>query len=426
MNDKYIILSLIILFLLTGCQTATDERTVTFSVFGEPAEFAAYQELTAAFETQFPGIHIELRHIPGQKEYRQRLATEFAGGSPSNVVLLNYRRFATFAKEGGLEPLGPYLASSETIHEEEFYPITLQSFQYEDQLWCIPQNLSSLVVYYNRDLFDAAGVDYPTNEWNWDDFLHAARALTKDLDDDGRIDQYGAGISPKLFRLAPFIWQNGGDIVDDPAAPTRLTLDAPAARAAFTWFVNLQTKEGVVPDAAAEAAEPSENRFLNGRMGMYFNSRRGTPTYRTITRFSWDVAPLPRGVQPAGILHSDAYCMTAATEDKEAAWTFIEFANSPAGQTIVAQSGRTVPSLISVAESPAFLSPDQPPANARIFLNTTPYIRGVPIMDGWVGVEKIAGEEIKKAFYGDAAIDEAIQNAAQLTQPYFDKAASHK
>jgi multiple sugar transport system substrate-binding protein len=159
---------------------------------------------------------------------------------------------------------------------------------------------------------------------------------------------------------------------------------------------------------------------------MYFNSRRGTPTYRTITSFSWDAAPLPRSSQPAGILHSDAYCMTAATEDKESAWTFIEFANSPAGQTIVAQSGRTVPSLISVAESPAFLSPDQPPANARIFLDSTPYIRGVPIMDGWVGVEKTAGEEIKKAFYGDATIDEAIQNATQLTQPYFDKVSVYK
>jgi len=416
--------ALLVLFLLISCRAAPDKRTITFSVFGEPAEFAAYQELTAAFETQFPDIHVELRHIPNQKEYRQRLATEFAGGSPSNVVLLNYRRFATFADEGGLEPMGPYLESSELIHEEDFYPVTLQSFQYKDQLWCIPQNLSSLVVYYNRDLFDNAGLDYPADDWTWSDFLHAARVLTQDLDDDGRIDQYGAGISPKLFRLAPFVWQNGGDIVDDPVTPTRLTLDTPAARTAFEWFVNLQTKEHVVPDAAAETAEPSENRFLNGRLGMYFNSRRGTPTYRTITNFSWDIAPLPRNVQPAGILHSDAYCMTAATEDKEAAWTFIEFANSPAGQTIVAQSGRTVPSLISVAESPAFLSPDQPPANARIFLDSTPYIRGVPIMDGWVSVEKIAGEEIKKAFYGDATIDEAIQNAIQSTQPYFDKAIS--
>ena len=64
---------------------------------------------------------------------------------------------------------------------------------------------------------------------------------------------------------------------------------------------------------------------------MFLNSRRGTPTARAIDGFDWDVAALPTAVEPAGILHSDAYCMAAATEDKDAAWTFIEFANSPAG-----------------------------------------------------------------------------------------------
>ena len=75
-------------------------------------------------------------------------------------------------------------------------------------------------------------------------------------------------------------------MVDDPASPERLALDAPGALAAFQWFVDLQVKEQVVPDAAAEAAESSESRFLNGRLAMYFNSRRGVPTYRTIKTFN--------------------------------------------------------------------------------------------------------------------------------------------
>jgi multiple sugar transport system substrate-binding protein len=417
---KYLVL-LTIMVLLVGCGGEPETPTVTFAVFGEPAEFAAYEELVTAFEAEHPEISIELRHIPGQSEYRRRLATEFASGSPSNVVLLNYRRFAAFAAEGGLEALGPYLANSEIIQESDFYPITIDSFRYDGQLWCIPQNLSSLVVYYNKDLFDAAGLSYPSDDWTWNEFLASARTLTQDLDGDGQTDQYGAGLSPQLFRLAPFVWQNGGDIVDDPANPTRLTLDSPEAREAFEWFVNLQVVEGVVPDANQEAGEESESRFLNGRLGMYFNSRRGVPTYRTITSFEWDVAPLPSKVQPAGILHSDAYCMTAATENKEAAWTFIEFANSFTGQEIVAQSGRTVPSLIAVAESPAFLSPDLPPANSRVYLDTTPYIRGVPIMSTWVGVEETVSQEIERAFYGDATVDEAIQKANEVSQPYFDQ-----
>lgn len=94
--------------------------------------------------------------------------------------------------------------------------------------------------------------------------------------------------------------------MDHPAAPTRLALDSPAAREAAQWFVDLQTRHRVVPDAVEEKSESSESRFLNGRLGMFLNSRRGVPTYRTITGFDWDVAALPRRKQRAGILHADA------------------------------------------------------------------------------------------------------------------------
>lgn len=408
--------------LLTACGGG-DSGAVSFSVFGDPEELAAYEGLVAAFETQFPDIDIELRHVPGQSDYRQRLATEFAAGSPPDVFLLNYRRLAPFAADGGLEPLTDYLAGSDLIQEADFYPTTIAPFKWQGELWCIPQNVSSLVVYYNADLFAAAGVPLPTNEWTRDDFLAAALALTQDTDGDGMTDQYGVGIEASLFRLAPFVWQNGGDIVDDPANPTRLTLDTPEARSAFQWLVDLQVVHHVAPDRTAESAEESESRFLNGRLAMFFNSRRGVPTYRTITGFTWDIAPLPLAEVPAGILHSDGYCMAAATENKEAAWTFIEFANSVEGQTLIAASGRTVPSLISVAESSAFLD-GQPPANSQVFLDTIPLLKAVPTMSTWVGIEETAGQEVERAFYGEATIDEAIAAADELTQPFFEEAAN--
>ncbi|NJN53534.1 MAG: sugar ABC transporter substrate-binding protein [Anaerolineae bacterium] len=308
----------------------------------------------------------------------------------------------------------------------DFFEPTIAAFQLDEELWCIPQNISSLVVYYNQDLFDAAGLPYPAAGWTRDDFLTAARALTQDLDGDGGVDQYGASIEPSIFRLAPFVWQNGGDIVDNPAHPTRLTLDSPEALAAFQWLVDLQLKEGVTPDAVAESAEESETRFLNGRLAMFFDSRRATPTFRTITRFAWDVAPLPRGEQESGILHSDGYCMANATADKESAWTFIEFANSEVGQTIVAHSGRTVPSLKTVAASSAFLDPSKAPAHSQVFLDSIPMLGQVPIMTTWVAIEETASEEIKRAFYGQATVAEAAAAAAAMTQEYFDRANANR
>src|SRR5688572_7213030 len=207
--------------LTQSSETAQAPATVSFMVFGDPAELAAYETLVAAFEEAHPAIDVELLHVPSQADYRQRLGTDFAAGTPADVVLINYRRYAPFAERGVLEPLEPYLEQSTLISEEDFYPETLEPFRYNGQIMCIPQNLSSLVVYYNKNLFDEAGVPYPADDWSWEQFLQTAQALTKDTDGDGAMDQYGLGTEASIFRVAPFIWQNGGELVDDPANPTR-------------------------------------------------------------------------------------------------------------------------------------------------------------------------------------------------------------
>jgi multiple sugar transport system substrate-binding protein len=414
---------LLLAAVLAGCAAARPAPTqdpVTFMISGDVAEKAAYEQLVAAFAERRPDVPVSLIHIPSQGDYRKRLGVDFAAGTPADIILLNYRRYAAYAAKGALEPLGPYLERSTLIREGDFYAEALAPFRWGGQLACLPQNLSSLVVYYNRDLFRAAGLADPAAGWSWDDFLAAAKALTRDLDGDGVIDQYGLGTEVSVFRAAPFIWQNGGELVDDPADPTGLALRDPAAREALQWFVDLRLRHGVTPDAVAESAEGSESRFLNGRMGMFLNSRRGVPTYRAIEGFDWDVAPLPRGRQEAGILHADAYCMPASSPRKDAAWAFIEYANSPEGQRLVAASGRTVPSLRAVAESPAFLTPGARPASSRVFLDVIPSLRAVPVMAAWQEIEDAAGEELARAYYGQASLDEALDALEARVGPLFE------
>ncbi|MCB8972095.1 MAG: sugar ABC transporter substrate-binding protein [Ardenticatenaceae bacterium] len=413
---RFIFISLLF-FLLTSCSPA--QQTVSFMVSGDPAERQAYLDLVAAFHETHPEIVVEVTHIPSGSDYRNRLSTEFAAGTPPDVTLMNYRRFGQFAANGLLEPLGPYLAESDLIQPDDFYPITIDAFTWDDVITCIPQNISSLVVYYNQDMFDAAGVAYPADDWTWDDFVKTAVALTQDFDNDGTIDQYGLGVEASLYRLAPFVWQNGGVIVNSEEFPTRLTLTPPPPQAALQWFVDLRQVHGVVPDLVEEAAQDSESRFVGGSTAMFLDSRRATPTFREIGGFVWDVAPLPHNQAVAGVLHSDAYCLSSTTQNKEAAWTFIEFANSFEGQTIIAGSGRTVPSLIAVAESDAFLDPGKLPARSRVWLDTASTLRLVPIISTWEEIESTASEEIERAFYGDISVEEAALLIDTRTEEYF-------
>lgn len=407
------------LVLLAACGGEAAPKTVTFMVFGDPAERDAYLSLVDAFHERQDDVRVQVTHIPSMRDYRTRLATEFAAGAPPDISLMNFRRYGSFAANDLLYPLGPWLRQSELIEPEDFYPITIEPFIWHGEIMCIPQNISSLVVYYNQDMFDAAGVPYPADDWTWDDFVATARALTQDFDGDGRIDQYGLGVEPSLYRLVPFVYQNGAPLVDDMTFPSRLTLSRPPSLEALQWFVDLRQVHGVTPDRLEETSLDSESRFIAGTIGMYLNSRRGTPSYREIERFVWDVAPLPRGKETAGILHSDAYCLSAAAENKEAAWSFIEFANSHEGQTIIAASGRTVPSLISVAESDAFLEPDKLPRRAYVWLDMIDTLRPVPVISTWEEVERVAGEEIERAFYGDITVAEAANLAFIRTEEYF-------
>ena len=169
----------------------------------------------------------------------------------------------------------------------------MDAFRFNDKLTCLPQNISSLVVYYNKDLFKEAGVAEPKEGWKWDDMVAAAKKLTKDSNGDGKAEVYGLGIEASIIRVAPFVWSNGGELVDDDEKPTHFTLDTPEAQDALERFLQLHVTDKVTPSDEEVEAEDDETRFQNGRMAMVLSSRRATPTFRTIQDFDWDVAALP-------------------------------------------------------------------------------------------------------------------------------------
>jgi len=401
---------------------STVSGTVDFMAFGDAEELVAYRELIQAFEEAEPGVSVEFIETSDRDDLLARLSTAFAGGTPPDLFLMNYRFYGQFYATGVLEPLEPYLESSDVFRAEEFYPQAMEAFQAEGRQICMPQNISSLVAYYNKGLFDEAGVPYPEDDWTWTGFVEKARALTKDLDGDGITDQYGVGMDPEIIRLAPFIWSSGGEVVDDEARPTRFALDSAVAIRAMQDFFDLYAVHGVVPSDEELESEDTETRFLNGTLAMVFSSRRDTPSFRTITAFDWDVAALPRHDQAAGILHSDAYCLTRASEDKAAAWRFVEFALGPDGAPIVAASGRTVPSMIEVAESEAFLDPAQKPANSRVFLDTIPVIRRVPNISTWPEIEDAANALLELGFFEGVPAFEVAQQLIEVTKPIFARA----
>jgi multiple sugar transport system substrate-binding protein len=426
------------LVLVAGCGGAGGgSGSVTFLVFGDPPEIRAYRTLIAAFEQEEPEIDIELIEASDREDLLTRLSTSFAGGAPPDLFLINYRFYGQFASKGVLEPLGKRAEDSDVLDLDGFYPQALDAFRWRGELTCLPQNISSLAVYYNRELFRRYAVPEPRAGWTWREFVLAAAQLTRD--ENGAMVQgqdpdqprtatppnvavYGVGVEPTIIRIAPFVWSIGAELVDDAERPTRFTLDSVVAQIALGEFFALRTVHGVAPSDVEVEAEDDETRFANGRLAMLLSSRRSTPTFRESAKFDWDVAPLPIHRKPAGILHSDAYCMTTASREKDAAWRFVEFALGADGQRIVARTGRTVPSLREVAESPAFLDPSAKPRHSRVFLDAIPSIRRMPTISTWPEVEDSAEGILENGMYLGRPVEQVVEQLDRATRPIFARA----
>jgi multiple sugar transport system substrate-binding protein len=377
------------------------DGSITFQVTGDPEETRVYRELAEIYRRQ-TGRSVQVVEVPERDVHIAKLTTSFSAGRPPDVFLLNYRNMGGLAARGAIEPVGSRFAG------EDFYPLPLEAFEFDGELQCLPQNASSLVVYYNVDAFRAAGVREPGRSWSYEQFAAAARELTGD-------SRHGVGIDVSLIRTAPWIWGAGGELVDDEENPTRLTFDTPEGRRGLERLLALR-RNGWSPSADEADAKPVDERFLEGSVAMLLSSRRDVPLLRTITGFEWDVAPFPTDAEPASVLHSDGFCV-AAGGDTEAAWAWVEFALGREGQEVLARSGRSVPSLRAVAESPAFL--DQPPARSQVFLDALEHMHRLPTTENWTALEERADAILEELYYGRLGLDEALERLARETDGQF-------
>ncbi|HEX6026541.1 MAG TPA: sugar ABC transporter substrate-binding protein [Solirubrobacter sp.] len=382
---------------------------ITFQVTGDPEETRVYTELAQQYKAE-TGRTVKIIEVPERDVHLAKLGTSFSAGKAPEVFLLNYRYLGPFADKRVIDPAGPRLDNSDAFSREDFYPIPLQAFTYKGELQCLPQNASSLAVYYNVDAFKEAGIEPPGDSWTYEEFTDAAEKLTG----DGR---HGVGFDPNTIRSAPWVWGAGGELVDDETNPTRFLFDSPEGRRGLEHMIALQ-RNGWAPNADEVDAKGNDERFLEGSVAMFLSSRRDVPLLRTITDFEWDVAPFPTDVEPASVLHSDGFCI-AKGDNADAAWQWVEYALSPKGQEVLAQSGRSVPSLKSVAESPVFLEADEPPASSKVFVDALSQMHQLPVTPNWNDVESKADDILEELYYGRISLDAALKRLSEETDGRF-------
>lgn len=373
--------------------------TITVAAAGGEGEIKALQEVADAFEAAHAGTTVELDTVASAGDLVAKLTTSFAAGSAPDLFVLNYRRLGGFAAKGVVAPVP---AGS----TQGLFPGPLAAFTFGGKLLCRPSNASSMVVYLNTTLFARAGVALPARTWTWDDLRSTAEALK------------AKGVSsiafdPALIRLAPFVWSNGGEVVDDADAPTKVDLTGTPARQALQYLLDLQ-RTGL--SATDRAAQDPEDAFTAGKVAMLLESRRAVPGLRKAAGLAFDVAPVPTRKTATSVLHSDGYCVTKAGKNSPLAQAFAEFAASGEGAKVLARAGRSVPMSVEVARSADFLAPQLQPKSSSVFLDQAQTARALPHSLGWNEAEAVTDDILTQLFAGKTTLDKAVADIAAQTK----------
>jgi multiple sugar transport system substrate-binding protein len=178
--------------LLVGCGTGGSK--LTFMYWGTPEEKETVLNYIKKFTNENPDVQIEAILVDSLS-FGQKLKTMIAGGTPPDVFYLDIEDFAGLAARGELLQLDDYLNRDKNeVKPEDFFEAPFNEFRYKGRLYGIAKDFTTLVLYYNMNLFDKYNVAYPNDNWTWNDFLNAAKKLTKDVDGDGKIDIYELGL----------------------------------------------------------------------------------------------------------------------------------------------------------------------------------------------------------------------------------------
>ncbi len=294
------------------------------------------QEVFAEFERRFPDVEIQQERIPNPQDYVRKLLLSFVAHSEPDVIRLDASSAAVFIDNGVLKDLTPFIEGERGINLNDYYTNVVDIGRRGDALYAIPVDFTPLVVYYNREMFDEAGVAYPEPGWTWEEFLEKARQLTKG-------EQYGYVFINWMPGWLPWVWNNGGDVIDSEGRAVGVA-DSAATIEAVTWLRDLVTKEKVAPSLSQIAAEGAD-LFANGQAAMETSGHWRMVSFasaRNITLDDVGVAPLPvarRGADPVTVIYESGWSIGKGCKNPEIAWEFIRYYTSYEVQQKVQQTG---------------------------------------------------------------------------------------
>lgn len=350
-------------------QTKKVSGEITYSTWGSLDEKKVNELIIAEFEKDYPGTKVNLEFIPDG--YIQKIETMFVGGTAPDVIYGHPYYFANWASKGLLMDLDSrFTADSTYFMDKKFATKMYDSFMWQGKHIATINGHDTFLLYYNKDLFDKAGVAYPTDEWTWDDFVAAGQKLTKT---DGADKQYGFTVSSWPVFVNAFIYSFGGSLVDNVDHPTKVTFNNPDTVAALKFLQDLIFTYKIAP--TPQDSQQLGGSFDTGKVAMDITGMWAVVSRKNITDFKWDVAnmPLAKG-KPRGTTALYAgYAIYKDTKNPDLAWEFAKYFQSDKAQKLLAGLGLITVINKDIASSPDILQGQGMPEHHALRVSSIDY-----------------------------------------------------
>jgi multiple sugar transport system substrate-binding protein len=351
------------------------EATISYSIWGDPAEIKNQQAVVDAFHVVNPKITVKVT-VSDWDTYWDKLQTGIAGGDAPDVFAMDGPLFPDYQSRDVLLDLKPYIDRSGydlgQLADQAVADFTTPTGQFG-----LPRDLNVIALFYNKKMFDAASVPYPDETWDWAKLVEVAHKLTL-KGGDGKVTQWGffTETSDMENYWSSLVWQNGGDILAPDHKTTLLGSDQ--AVGGIQHLQDLIWKEKVMPDAASWPTD-SGDAFEQGKAAIEADGSWLVATHQA-AGIDLGIAPLPKG--PAGqatSINPTGAVVYAKTKNPDASWEFVKYLASPAAQTKLMELRASLPANKEVLAGPYSSSFD----GAKVLADAISYAHIKPSFKGY-------------------------------------------
>ncbi len=410
---KILLLSLAMMLVLFGCSSdsATDDSsddgvtTITFMNYSSSgANEETLLKMVEAFESKNPDIKVEVRTY-GFGDYFQQLATTIAGNSTPDVFELNIENFRAYQSKGVISKI-------EGADTSQIHPTTLEAFAIDGTQYGLPTKFSNVVMIYNKDLFDKAGVKYPTADWTWDDELAAAKEI-RTLGEE----YFGVFRPIQTWEFYKTVEQNGGSMMNE--SQTAYTLNSDENVTALEMMVDRINGSNVTPNPDQMGGMGDWDLFKSGRLGMIVTGIWAFPDFTENCDFNWDIVVEPGIQEKATHFFSDAIVVSEKSDKKEAAIKFASFVSgSDEAAKIRLDANWDLPVALTDEITDSYLSVS-PPANKKAVIDSLDYLVMPPSLENFSAIADILGSYLEQVVAGQMTAQEALDKAqADISSKY--------